>query len=154
MKIYEATEQAYKNGYEDGYRDGKGKAVEEMAFPKILARPPETTKEELEALMNSPTTILMDKESITQIYPYSRWIPVAERLPEVEDEYLVVVKYKYDHEKEYSVDTDVAMYSPYQGGYIDNCWNTYNDWNEGQQYLHVTHWMPLPEPPKEVSDNV
>jgi hypothetical protein len=58
------------------------------------------------------------------------------------------VKYKYDYEKEYDIDTDVATYNPYEGGYIDNCWNTYNDWDEGQQYIHVTHWMPLPEPPK------
>lgn len=78
----------------------------------------------------------------------SKWIPVTERLPEVIDTYLVVVVSKYDYEKEVSIDTDVATYNPYEGGYIDNCWNTYNDWDEGQQYLHVTHWMPLPEPPK------
>jgi hypothetical protein len=82
-----------------------------------------------------------------------KWIPVTERLPEVCDIYLVVVKSKYDCEKEYSIDTDVATYYPYEerdinDWYIDDCWNTYNDWNEGQQYLHVTHWMPLPEPPK------
>ena len=77
-----------------------------------------------------------------------KWIPVTERLPEVVDDYIVVVKYKYDWEKEYSIDTDVATYNPYEKAYIDDCWNTYNDWNEGQQYLHVTHWMPLPEPPK------
>ena len=76
------------------------------------------------------------------------WIPVTERLPEVVDTYLIVVKYKYDFEKEYSISTDVATYNPYEGGYIDNCWNTYIDWDEGQQYIHVTHWMPLPEPPK------
>ena len=78
-----------------------------------------------------------------------KWIPVTEMLPEVVDSYLVVVKYKYDYEKEYSYDTDVATYNPYEPAYIDDCWNTYNDWDEGQQYIHVTHWMPLPEPPKE-----
>lgn len=79
-----------------------------------------------------------------------KWIPVTERLPEVVDSYLVVVKCKYDWEKEYDIDVDVATYNPYEKAYIDDCWNTYNDWNEGQQYIHVTHWMPLPEPPKEV----
>lgn len=79
----------------------------------------------------------------------SKWIPVSERLPENIDTYLVVVKYKYDFEKEYSIDTDVALYNPYEGGYIDNHWNTFNDWDEGQQYLHVTHWMPMPKPPEE-----
>ena len=76
------------------------------------------------------------------------WISVKDRLPDVVDSYLVVVKYKYDWEKEYGIDTDVATYNPYEKAYIDDCWNTYNDWNEGQQYLHVTHWMPLPQPPK------
>ena len=77
-----------------------------------------------------------------------KWIPVTERLPEVIDSYLVVVKYKYDFEKAYTIDTDVATYDPCGSGYIDNCWNTYTDWDEGQQYLHVTHWMPLPDLPK------
>lgn len=78
------------------------------------------------------------------------WIPVSERLPEVIDQYIVVVKLKYDWEKEYEIGVDVATYDPYSGNpYIDGCWNTYNDWNEGQDYLHVTHWMPMPEAPKE-----
>ena len=77
-----------------------------------------------------------------------KWIPVTERLPEMVTTYLVVVKYKYDWEKEYTIDVDVATYNPYEKAYIDDCWNTYIDWDEGQQYIHVTHWMPLPEPPK------
>lgn len=80
-----------------------------------------------------------------------KWIPVSERLPEVVDSYIVVVKCKYDWEKEYEIGVDIATYDPYSGNpYIDGCWNTYNDWNEGQEYLHVTHWMPLPEPPRRV----
>lgn len=82
----------------------------------------------------------------------SMWIPVAERLPESIDSYLVAIKYKYDFEKDFSYDTDVATYNPYEGGYIDGCWDTWNDWDEGQQYLHVTHWMPLPKYP-EVAEN-
>ena len=78
------------------------------------------------------------------------WIPVTERLPEDGDTCLVTVKYKYAYEKEYSIDVDVATYRP-EGGYIDY-WDTYNDWNEGQQYIHVTHWMPLPEAPEDVRE--
>ncbi len=85
-------------------------------------------------------------------YPYCKkftpWIPTSVRLPEFGGNYLVVVKYKYDFEKEYSYDTDYAEFT-FDGGYIDNHWNTFNDWDEGQQYLHVTHWMPIPEAPKE-----
>lgn len=85
-----------------------------------------------------------------------RWIPVTERLPEIGDTYLVVVKYKYDHEKEYGYDVDVAMYCPYDDpdAYIDKRWNTFIDWNEGQQDLHITHWMPLPQPPKEMPEEI
>ena len=78
-----------------------------------------------------------------------QWIPVTERLPEVVDSYLVVVKAKYDYEDQYEIDVDVATYNPHEKAYIDGCWNTYNDWDEGQQYLHVTHWMPLPQQPVE-----
>jgi len=88
-------------------------------------------------------------------YPYCKkftpWIPTSVRLPEIAGHYLVAVKYKYDFEEEYSYDTDYAEFT-FDGGYIDNCWNTYNDWDEGQQYLHVTLWMPIPEAPKEVSE--
>ena len=77
------------------------------------------------------------------------WISVKDRLPEVGDSYLVVVKCKYDWEKEYEIGTDVATFYPYDNpdAYIDNRWDTYNDWDEGQQYIHITHWMPLPQPP-------
>ena len=41
---------------------------------------------------------------------FQKWIPVSERLPDVGGIYLVVVKYKYDFEKEFTYDTDVATY--------------------------------------------
>lgn len=76
------------------------------------------------------------------------WISVKDRLPEDIDTYLVVVKYKYDFEKDFNYATDVATYNPYENAYIDDCWCTFNDWDEGQQYLHITHWMPMPDVPK------
>ena len=90
-------------------------------------------------------------QAVKKLVESIRWIPTSERLPEIGGNYFVVVKYKYDFEKEYSYDTDFAEFT-FSDGYIDNCWNTYNDWNEGQQYLHITHWMPIPEPPKEESE--
>lgn len=92
-----------------------------------------------------------DKASkVVEIDQFNKWIPVTERLPEIGGCYIVALKYKYDFEKEYTYDTDVATFHfGYDRGYIDGQWNTYVDWDEGQQYLHVTHWMPLPEPPKE-----
>ncbi len=74
------------------------------------------------------------------------WIPVTERLPELWQNCFVLVKMKYDWEEYYEYNVDAGYYVG-ENGYIDG-FNTFNDWNEGQQYIHVTHWMPLPEPPK------
>jgi hypothetical protein len=76
-----------------------------------------------------------------------KWIPVTERLPELWQDCFVVVKMKYDWEADYEYNVDAGCYVG-ENGYID-AFNTYNDWNEGQEYIHITHWMPLPEPPKE-----
>ena len=98
--------------------------------------------DELENLPSSP-----------HICIHPQWIPVSERLPDIGGCYLVVVKYKYDFEKEYNYDTDVATFEfGYDQKNIDGHWITYVDWDEGQQYMHVTHCMPLPEPPKEEND--
>lgn len=75
-----------------------------------------------------------------------KWIPVTERLPELWQNCFVLVKMKYDWEEDYEYNVDAGYYVG-ENGYIDG-FNTFNDWNEGQQYIHVTHWMPLPEPPK------
>lgn len=65
-----------------------------------------------------------------------KWIPVSERLPEKFGEYIVTVQEETG--ERYS---DYADYDPYQ-----------QRWRTGM-YLgvrdKVTHWMPLPEPPKE-----
>lgn len=76
----------------------------------------------------------------------NKWIPVTERLPELWQDCFVLVKMKYDWEEDYEYNVDAGCYVG-ENGYIDS-FNTYNDWNEGQDYIHVTHWMPLPEPPK------
>ena len=76
-----------------------------------------------------------------------KWIPVTERLPELFESCFVVVKLKYDWEEDYEYGVDSGYYLG-ENGYIDG-FNTFNDWNEGQEHLHVTHWMPLPEAPKE-----
>lgn len=63
-----------------------------------------------------------------------QWIPVTERLPGFEIE-RVLVMIKGDFILGYpKMDTD---------RYVNSIWVRYGD--------NVTHWMPLPEPPKEVS---
>lgn len=78
-----------------------------------------------------------------------QWIPVSERLPVPYETVLVVVNEKYNHEKHIGIHTDVGYYSGDHEGSIDREWDTFNDWDEGQQLLHISHWMPLPEPPQE-----
>ena len=77
----------------------------------------------------------------------SKWISVEERLPEPYHTYLVALKEKYSFGTEWRYHVDVADMVD-GDGYIEGMWNTFNDWYEGQE-IHVTHWMPLPEPPKE-----
>lgn len=74
----------------------------------------------------------------------SEWISVSEGLPDDMDEYLIVIKHKYPSDKEWQYEVDVASSG---GTYLDGFWDTWNDWDEGQE-LHVTHWMRMPEPPQ------
>lgn len=55
-----------------------------------------------------------------------KWIPVSERLPEYGQEVIA-----------------------YTGNLLKTIVMTYMFWNpEYDTWVHVTHWMPLPEPPK------
>lgn len=69
-------------------------------------------------------------EPSVELVEPERWIPVTERLPEKEGLYLVAVR--NDHERRYS---KTAWY------------HGHGNWFLRQK---VTHWMPLPEPPKGV----
>ena len=75
-------------------------------------------------------------------YLPGEWIPCSDRLPEIGDTYIVTGKQKYPHEKDWEYFVDAAGS---HGGYIDDFWNTFNDWKEGQE-THIIAWMPLPEP--------
>ncbi len=58
------------------------------------------------------------------------WIPVTERLPE---DYLPVLVYKTGPDESY--------------GNVDSAYRSMGRW-VGCIGLYVTHWMPLPTPPK------
>lgn len=93
--------------------------LEAAAAIEELSKQHEAQRQNLIALMNDTP----------------RWIPVTERLPEQGKRYLVI---RYDYV------TKTA--------FIDILWHDAHDlwWNrlyKGQ--YNVTHWMPLPEPPKE-----
>lgn len=62
------------------------------------------------------------------------WIKVSDRLPETEQRVLIFSSYG----------RELVTYNPHE-----NCW----DDSDGDDYYRdiewATHWMPLPEPPKE-----
>lgn len=69
----------------------------------------------------------------------NRWIPVGERLPEKPYGCLVIVE-----QDDYWGEPREVMY-PHFAGYDGEQWND----GDGEKIpLEVTHWMPLPAPPK------
>ena len=64
-----------------------------------------------------------------------KWIHVSERLPEHFGQFLVTVK---EYNRGWYADS--AMYDPYKNEWRTNLFCGMRD--------EVTHWMPLPEPPK------
>ena len=91
---------------------------------------------------------IMEKCFATDNNVGGKWIPVSERLPEEPGPFLIVVKSKYPFDRDYSYETDFATYRWDGKGRLDGCWDALADWGDGEEYIHVTHWMPLPEPPK------
>ena len=73
-----------------------------------------------------------------------KWIPVTERLPKGRRDYLCVCVYGESEMRFYNV----LMFHPEQNsenGYVTGPHFS----NEGMEGMRVTHWMPLPKPPKE-----
>lgn len=80
-------------------------------------------------------------------------IETEEDLPVKPNHYLIVIKLKYDHEKDYRRVGDYAWFvgRNAQGcGDIDDYWMTSNDWDEGEQFIKVTHWAEFPNLPPDI----
>ena len=69
-----------------------------------------------------------------------RWIPVTERLPEVGEEFVLVCVNGRHHNIKFAGAAEIAMYDE-DGWWIE----AYPEWKNPR----VTHWMPLPDAPKE-----
>ena len=77
---------------------------------------------------------LAEAEELRKLKERSRWIPVTERLPDIGDRCLCNVKSFAFPGSFYHAILPYDKYGFVEGGiYTDD----------------VTHWMPLPEPPKE-----
>lgn len=87
------------------------------------------------------------KEEVQQM----RWIPVEERLPDKMGEYIVHVDGKVTQDV-YCVCDEVERWLCYNGTFSALYIDPYSSkpLRDGP-YPRVTHWMPLPKPPKEAS---
>lgn len=90
------------------------------AIEKLIKLNAEITKRELKQRMSKP-----------------RWIPVTERLPDMHVEVLVCTEGYGKTELGFSI---VAVFD-------GTGWR--ETWERREYLAAVTHWMPLPEPPKE-----
>lgn len=85
-----------------------------------------TEKEEIEHIKDVADYLLANGVTV------QRWIPVTERLPEKWGEYLVMIE---------GDKVPTTLYYEW----ADKYWF---DFPNGRKFV-ATHWMPMPEPPKE-----
>lgn len=96
---------------------------------------------------------IMDYIENTDDEKENGWIPVSERLPEDEKEYLVTLEKVYGTpEKLYGIANylkfgDAGYWNEKKYGYLE--WDKYSDGHGGTKMYKVIAWMPLPEPYKE-----
>ena len=80
-----------------------------------------------------------------------RWIPVEERLPEKQGEYIVFADGKVTTDM-YIVCDEIERWLHYDGSLNEFYIDPYSSKPTREPpYPKVTHWMPLPQPPKEAS---
>ena len=82
-------------------------------------------------LLTSPQKLLKNISIKSEVGKVNEWISVKDRLPEEKTRVLVFVTHS-----SIKIDTDRI---------VGRIWVRWNG--------HITHWMPLPEPPKEAHAN-
>ena len=111
------------------------------------------TREKLEKLLRpwlAHLSLVAANDLIANGVTVQKWIPVTERLPEEDNEYLVFEKHSYGTQTRilrFAKDgRKVDKYDFHRGW--KNVWYYYDsEWGH-ITIDDVTHWMPLPEPPK------
>ena len=82
-----------------------------------------------------------------------RWIPVEERLPEEQGQYIVFADGKVTTDC-YCVCENIKRWLSYDGGFNAFYIDPYSSKPTREPpYPRVTHWMPLPAVPKEENKN-
>lgn len=87
--------------------------------------------EELSREYESIEKSLTESVELVRKLQSSRWIPITKRLPDYPGRFMCYYEVNDYGENGYCIDW--GMYDPDDGWYVSG----------------VTHWMPLPEPPKE-----
>ena len=90
----------------------------------------------------------------------SGWISVKDRLPEYPGHYLVCTSINYWHggcmdvnvNHKYGKNGTPVGYDGTTMSVIDCYFDATGNWNRACN-AHITHWMPLPEPPEEEPKN-
>ena len=78
-----------------------------------------------------------------------KWIPVSDRLPDKNDNYIVFLKYvKTITLMNFALDFVVHDEYGLPTKEKKSCFYYYDDDWENIEVPEVTHWMPIPEPPK------
>lgn len=80
-----------------------------------------------------------------------QWIPVSERLPEPLENVLICVPTIREHNKEESFHFEVGWYVPADPADDDGA-DSFDTESDCYVVEEVTHWRPLPAPPKEHSN--
>lgn len=118
--------------------------------------------------------IIEEEVDAADVEPKRKWIPVTERLPEVEERFTDCESFAEDKDGEYY---PIGVYTCWESepvlicacldGMKERYTARYEEWrfadgrpNECRwldvsgdvELSYVTHWMPLPEPPKEDGD--
>ena len=110
-------------------------------LPYTHITPTDADAESYERGWNDAIDAIVENEPT--IEPEPHWIPVTERLPEEDGQYLITVKYKH-------VEGYEDIYAEH-GEWTDGKWDMFCFGHCGQ-VDGITAWMPLPEPYKEGQD--
>jgi hypothetical protein len=71
----------------------------------------------------------------------SEWVSVKDRLPDDDSEYLISMYHRF---------MIGGIYKKYTGRFVAKYYAEYKEWRiMNDVCTSVTHWMPLPTPPKE-----
>jgi hypothetical protein len=111
-------------------RTGKGMMLSRAGITYAMSEPEiDALLDEIDRLQNENTLLTAELNDYNRLLEQTRWIPVSERLPDNDGEYLT-----YGIWGEMIVGEYIAFSIP--------------DWGVQE----VTHWMPLPELPEADDD--